>query len=177
MFEAPEIIMNIPDIAELYSINDEQSQALEEAAEEMDKNMFLDQMDEPMTARWEAMLNITPQENDTLNDRRFRVKSKAVGKLPYSLRAVKRKLDTLCPEGNTMTVLAGEEKVEIKLALKSKKMIEDVQALMEEVLPLNMVYSVKIIWNQHQTLSKFTHGQLSAYTHRQLREELLEDGK
>lgn len=174
MFEAPEIIMKIPDIAELYGINDVQNQNLEETVEEMGKNMFLDQMEEPMVARWEAMLKITPLGNETLNDRRFRVKTKAVGKPPYSLRVIKRKLDTICPEANTMTVSAGEEKVEIKLALKSKKMLEDVRELMEETLPLNMVYNVEIIWNQHLTLSKFTHGELRGSTHKSIREEVFE---
>jgi hypothetical protein len=66
--------------------------------------------------------------------------------------------------------------IEIKLDLKSKRMIDDVAELMERVLPLNMRYYVKIMYNQYAKYQKWTHAQMRAYTHRELRSESLEEG-
>ena len=117
MFNAPEIIMNIKDIAEIYKINDSQEAELENAVEILENNIFLEKMGEQMIARW--------------------------------------------------------EKIQIKLALTSKKMISDVTELLEEILPLNMTYNVQVMWNQHITLKTFTHKELSKHTHKQIREEVL----
>ena len=173
MFNAPEIIMNIKDIAEIYKINDSQEAELENAVETLENNIFLEKMGEQMIARWENMLQITPQDNDTVEDRRFRVKAKALERLPYSYRVLVRKLNVLCPEGHTMLISAAHDDIQIKLALTSKKMISDVTELLEEILPLNMTYNVQVMWNQHITLKSFTHKELSKYTHKQIREEVL----
>lgn len=174
MFNSPVIFSNIPDIAQIHEINETQSDALEKAIEEMDQNIFLDTMNEHIITRWEAMLGITPLDNDTLDDRRFRVKSKVLEKLPYSIRVIEHKLDTLCPDGYSMTINDDLTEVIIKLSLTSKKMIEDVGVLMEEILPLNMLYNVSIIWNQYGVLSQLTHSQLAESTHQELREEVIE---
>lgn len=177
MFNAPDIIINIPDIAEIYEASEQQCQDLEEDAEQMDKNLFLDQMDEAVIARWESMLGIVPLDDDKLTDRRFRVKVKALEKLPYSYRVMIRKLDTICPEGHEVIISENKDEIEIKISLKSKKMVEDVKKLMEDILPLNMVYKVRIIWNQYFILSSFTHNQLKARTHKEIREEVFADGE
>ena len=52
MFEAPEIIRNIPDIKAIYDMNEKQGENLETEVERMDNNLFLESMDEAMTARW-----------------------------------------------------------------------------------------------------------------------------
>lgn len=174
MFNAPEIITMIPDISRIYSINEKQGADLENAIEKMDKNIFLDQMDIDMIARWERMLKIVPLDDDTVEDRRFRVKAKVMEKLPYSLRVILHKLDILCPEGYVVEISLDRTEMSVKLTLRSKKMIDDVGDMMEEYLPLNMIYKVSIIWNQHQTLARFTHKQLASRTHKQIREEVFE---
>lgn len=44
MFNAPKIIMNIKDIAEIYKINDSQEAELENAVETLENNIFLEKM-------------------------------------------------------------------------------------------------------------------------------------
>ncbi len=170
MFNAPDIFTNIPDIAQMYDINEKQCEALDQAIEEMNANIFLDSMGESMIERWEEMLKISPLDNDSLEDRRFRVKSKVMERLPYSIRVIWQKLDTLCPGGYAMTVSEDRTEVSIKLALTSIKMIEDVGELMEEMLPLNMVFTIEIMFNQYKALSKYTYAELAEFTHGELRE-------
>ena len=52
MFNAPEVITMIPDIQKIYDINDSQCEQLEAAVETMDKNIFLDSMDEKTFDIW-----------------------------------------------------------------------------------------------------------------------------
>ena len=99
MFNAPEIFSNIPDIAQIYEINDSQSDELDEALEQLDNNIFLDKMDVETCARWEDILEITSFDDDKIEDRRFRIKLKILEKLPYSYRVIIKRLDFLCPDG------------------------------------------------------------------------------
>ena len=174
MFNAPEVITMIPDIQKIYDINDTQCEELEVAVETMDKNIFLDSMDEKTIKRWEEILEINPYDDDTLNDRRFRVKGKVMEKLPYSHRVIVHRLNTLAPDGYRMTINEKRDEMSVKLVIKSKKMIEDVRKLLEELLPLNIIFDVSILWNQYSTLSQFTYAQLSNRTYKDLREENLE---
>ena len=104
MFEAPEIIRNIPDIKAIYDMNEKQGEDLETKVERMDSNLFLESMDEAMTARWEAMLEITKADNDTLQDRRFRIKSRVLERRPYTEKAIGERLKLLCPDGFSVSV-------------------------------------------------------------------------
>lgn len=172
MFNAPVIFTNIPDIAKIYEINDKQEAELEEASDTLEKNIFLDTMNLEMIKQWEEMLKIIPQDNDTVQDRRFRVKSKVMERLPYSVRILRNKLETLCPQGYHMEISDNRTSVTVKLALTSKKMMREVGNLLEEILPLNMVYEIQILWNQYSVLKNLTYNQMKPYTYQQLREEV-----
>jgi hypothetical protein len=172
LFEAPEIFSNIPEIAQIYAINDKQSEDLESAVDRMDQNIFLSTMDEATIARWENILNFIPLDTDTIEDRRFRVKSKVIEKLPYTERVILRKLDTLCPLGYEMIVNDDRTDVLVKLALKSKNTIEDVDKMMDEMLPLNMTYVVMVMFNNYEAISHFTHEELAVFTHENIKENV-----
>lgn len=172
MFEAPEIFTNIPEIAQIYAMNDKQGEDLESAVDRMDRNIFLDSMDEATIKRWENILQITPLDTDTVEDRRFRVKSKVIEKLPYSHRVILRKLDILCPLGYEMILSDDKTDVLVKLALKSRNTIEDVDKMMDEMLPLNMTYIVMVLWNDYNTISKYTHEELAVFTYGSIKEDV-----
>ena len=174
MFDAPKIFSNIPDIAQIYEINDKQSDGLDEAINQLNDDIFLDTMSESKTERWEKMLSITHQDNDTISDRRFRIKAKVLEKLPYSYRVIINKLNTLCPNGYTFELSEDRIKVSVKLVLDSKKMINDVKDMLERMLPLNMLYSVEILYNTYAVLSGKTYDYLSSYTYQNLRDEIIE---
>lgn len=174
MFNAPDVIAQIPDIAKIYEINDKQCDELDLATERLEKNIFLETMDEEMISRWESVLKITPLDNDTVSERRFRVKSKMLEKLPYTERVIRRKLDALCPNGYTLEMSADRRNAVVKIALTSKKMFEDVDTMLDEVLPLSMTYKVMLLYNQHDLLTRFKHGELTRWTYGDLRESVLE---
>ena len=86
-------------------------------------------------------------------------------------------MGNLCgEEGYVLELLNLEYKVKVRVALKSKKNYRMVEGLLGEVIPANMEIDLSLLYNQHKTLRQFTHGQLTAYTHNQIRNEVLNDG-
>jgi hypothetical protein len=172
-FDAPGIIENIPDIATIYETNDEQADELDDAIETLDDNIFLDDMHEDQIVRWENILKISPATDDSWDDRRFRVKTKVLERLPYSYRVIINKLETLVPDGLEISVDADRLHLDISLALRSAKMLADVGEMLEKMLPLNMTYTIIILYNQYSIyINRWTHGQMHAYTHEQLRSNI-----
>lgn len=174
MYDAPEIILKIPDIAKIYDYNEIQEEELEAAVEELNDDIMLDTMHIDIIERWEKILNINPLDDDTEEDRRFKVKAKVNEKLPYSLRVLKRKLDTLCPGGYSMEISEDRTNLNVKIALTSKKMRSAIADMLEEMLPLNMLYSTQIMYNTWGMLENYTWGELESRTWEQLRSEVLE---
>ena len=175
-FDAPGIIENIPDIATIYETNDEQADELDEAIETLDDNIFLDDMHEDQIVRWENILKISPATDDSWDDRRFRVKTKVLERLPYSYRVIINKLETLVPDGLEISVDADRLHLDISLALRSVKMLADVEEMVEKMLPLNMTFTIIILYNQYSIyINRWTHGQMHAYTHEQLRSNIWSD--
>lgn len=169
MFRAPEIIANIPDLKQMYEINDKQISELQSHIEQMDNNIFLDTMDEAQTARWEGMLVITPDDNETLEERRFAVKTRVFGNQNYTFKVLKKKLTALCGD---IEVTRTYRHVSVKVALSSAKMASRIDELLDEVLPLDMTYEVIILYNTWDDISKYTWGELSKYTWQQIKTDL-----
>ena len=54
--------------------------------------------------------------------------------------------------------------------------LSDAAALLDRVVPVNLTVDLSLRYNQHQTLLGRTHAALAAYTHDQLRNEVLANG-
>ena len=175
LFDAPQIFMQIPDIKQLYEINDGQERDLDTAVEELENNLFFETMGEENVKKWEALLQSMVPDSDTLDDRRLRVKAKTLEKMPYTYRTLVRRLETLCPDGYKIETFDEENGpyMNIKVALKSKRMIDAVQELLEECLPLNVSINVMIMYNTYEVLEGFAYEELEKFTYEQLREEVL----
>lgn len=169
MFRAPEILADIPDLKQMYAINEKQISELQSHIEQMDNNIFLDTMDETQTARWEGMLCIIPDDNETLEERRFAVKTKVFGNQNYTFKVLQKKMIALCGD---IEVTRTYRHVSVKVALSSAKMASRIDELLDEVLPLDMTYEVIILYNTWDDISKYTWGELSKYTWQQIKTDL-----
>lgn len=170
MFNAPDVIIAIPDIQTIYNINDVQEQELDETLDVMDDNIFLDTMNESIIERWEKILGISPRDDDSLEDRRFRVRTFVMERLAYSYRVIVRKLNSLCPYGYRLEISEDRTELTVSVVIKSKKMIPEIQAMLEDILPLNMIFHVVLLYNSHELIKNYTHEYLSQLTHNEIRE-------
>ena len=159
----PSALVGIPDLEQLYDSADSQIEKLNEEIEQMDEDVYFDNMSEQRVKRWETMLSITPKDSDTLDERRFAVQSRVVDKLPYSYRIILSDLHALDPYA-TMEIDWETLKVSVGVALISQSMAGDIQTLLEKKLPLNMLYEIFIIWNRWQSIKNKTWGQIKTKT-------------
>ncbi|WP_313132654.1 putative phage tail protein [Anaerocolumna sp.] len=124
--------------------------------------------------RWESILGIKALDTDTLSDRKFRILSRLNEQLPYTYKNLESQLSLLCGEnGYKLHLDNSTYELIVKVALTAKKKFAEVGNLLDRVVPCNIVISLILMYNQHSTLSQFTHAHLSQYTHNQLREEVL----
>lgn len=124
--------------------------------------------------RYEKIFKIIPYDTDTLEDRRFRILSKFNIQLPFTVRMLKQQLALLCGEnGFTLKINHNAYKLEVKVALIAKRNLDAVKEMLDNILPANMERYCSLLYNQHLTLGRFTHAQISGYTHTQVRNEVI----
>lgn len=134
-------------------------------------NMFIETADEEGIKHFEAMMGIYPAEGATLEERRFEVMVKWNDKLPYTEDALRGFLDVLCGE-NGYTLINDFENytLSIKLGIASESNYEEVQKLLDRVVPANIL-KIILLFNTHFVLKSYTHEQLGTHTHHEVREE------
>ena len=148
------------------------------AADEVLSAQFVSTAGERGIARYEKIFGITPMDTDTLDERRFRVLAKINAQLPFSVRRLKQQLATLCGEDSyKLEVNGGKYTLTVKVALTAKRNQQAVEELLADIVPANMACTTSLLYNQHADLTRFTHAQLAALTHFEIREEVLPDGE
>lgn len=159
----PPVLQNIREMHAVMSTETPEIQALWQACEGCMNNQFVSEATEKGIARREKMLNITPYATDTLEDRRFRVLARYNEARPYTRKSLAVMLSALCGDfGYELGVK--NFIVTVKLAYDFKRYDNAVKELLERVLPLNMAYSVLVVYDGWQRLENSTWGDLRVYT-------------
>ena len=171
----------IRDYAEFQGIMGSEQPEIEKAwntTDDLLDNQFIPTAGNMGLSRWEKILGITPKGTDSLEDRRFRILTRINEELPYTLPQLRNILETLCGKGNySADVEEGTYQLLVKIGLAAKNNFNDVESLLNRVVPQNMVVTLLQLYNTHAELGRFTHAQLAAYTHNQLRNEVLKNGE
>ncbi len=140
-------------------------------------DFFIQDATENGVARWEYNVGLTPKGTETLEERKFRILTRINEQLPYTLVTLRQQLEALCgPEGYSVELKHTAYTLVIKVALTAKHNFDAVAELLARVVPANMVIQQILMYNQHKTLSEYAHAQLTAYTHYELRNEVLRIG-
>ena len=135
-------------------------------------DQFVDSLTENGCKRWEKILKLTPMATDTLEERRFRIKTRLNEDLPYTYRMLTQMLNALCGEGNYQLTLYHEEyRLVLLLELSVKKIFHEAEEMVKRVIPANLLLEVELRYNQHLTVANLTHEGLKVYTHQMIREE------
>lgn len=138
------------------------------------KDTFVNDATEVGVKRWESMLKIVPKSVDTLEDRKFRILARLNEQLPYTFRSLDDRLITLCGQnGFTMELFNDIYTLKVRIELVVKGQYEAVEQLLKRIVPANLVIDLDLRYNQHEKLGNYTHGQLSAFTHSHIRNEVL----
>lgn len=87
--------------------------------------------------------------------------------VPYTYRILCRQLQALCGEdGYTISLNKDKYILKVRVALKSRKMKNEVDKLVERIAPLNLLLDVEILYNTHRMLHDYglTYRELGLYT-------------
>lgn len=142
MFDAPEIIKQIPDIKQIYAINDTQSDEIDKALDDLESDIFVDTMTEEVTEHWEEFLSLTKQTGDTLSDRRTKVKAKILERLPYSYRVLARKIAELCDELDEIELSDDRMEMKVYAAFNRDSQRASMAEMLENCLPLTVIFDI-----------------------------------
>ena len=123
--------------------------------------------------RYEKIFGIVPKATETLDERRFVVLSKMNERPPYTMEALGNVLTSLCGEdGYTLYLNKDKYELTVKLAIGNENNYSTVVDLLDRILPANLVRKISM-YNTYSMLTDFTHGQLAAYTHDEIRKDVL----
>lgn len=171
----PHFMQDYVEMQKIMEVEQSEFDLLWDAAKGLFSDQFIQDATKNGVARWETMLGISPKGTDTLEERKFRIFTKLNQELPYTLGKLHQVLTNLCgADGYSIEMNAAEYHVEVKLGISNANNYSEVESVLKKMLPANMTQLVSIKYNANTVLSQFTHSQLSAYTHDQLRKEVFE---
>lgn len=171
----PAFMQEFKEIKVLMNAEQAETETLWSSANNLFKDQFIKEATENGVKRWESMLEISPKDTDTLEERKFRILTRLNQDLPYTLKRLIQALTNLCgADGFKVDVQYSKYHIEVLLALSNEKNYGEVEKLLHKMIPANMTLNIKIMYNTHIVLSKLTHKQLSAYTHNRLKREVFE---
>lgn len=144
------------------------------AADRVLYNEFIETANEYGISRFEKILNILPSTEDTLEIRRARVQSLWCNNIPYTVKVIVRKLIDICGvDGCTIMLNENNYTLNVKISLENKNNYNTVQEMLDITIPANLIVTLEIVYNQHSTISKYTHNQLALFSHDNIRNEVL----
>lgn len=129
------------------------------AVDKVLRNRFISTADEYGISRFEKLLGVYPQSDDTLESRRSRVQSKWFSKLPYTLQTLTQKIIVLCGSSDfelTYNFDTGYVVV-VETGLELCGQVEELESILDELLPCNIVASTK------NTISSLASGSFNMY--------------
>ena len=170
----PQYIQEYPEIKSIMSSEQPDVQILEDTTEQVKDDMFIQFTDEVGIARYEKMLNITPLDDDKLEDRQAKVLSIYNNNVVYTFKGLVERLKILCGEDNFSTeLIANEYKLNVGIGLSSKKMFKVIEDMLKNMIPANIEWNLSLLYNRHEDLAKYTHAELAQYTQEQLRDNVI----
>ena len=169
-FEYPRVLDTMKEFPAIYNMNDIVNPAID--AENLELDLFIGTATQTGISRRELEYGINPKDTDSLEERRFRVKTKENERLPYTETILRKKIEDICgADGYSMEV--SRDMISVKVLLSQKGFFETIRDLLEEVIPINMVIKLSLLYNTYGSLAQETYGILKEYTYKQLREEVM----
>ncbi|OSA89563.1 UNVERIFIED_ORG: hypothetical protein B2H93_15995 [Clostridium botulinum] len=170
----PKILQEFKEFKTVTNTENPEIKLLWSTLEDAFNDQFINDATENGVKRWESILKIVPKGTDSLDFRKFRIITRLNERLPYTYRLLEQQLTTLCgKDGYHLELKNKEYTLIVKIALTAKSNLDDVGDLLNRTVPANIVIDLSLLYNQQLTLSKYTHKELSAYTHNNLRNEVL----
>lgn len=145
----PPILQEIKEIQVIYDTTEPELQRIKEKIMDNCNSQFIQTADIKGIRRFEEILNIPKKESDSLEIRRNRVLIKWNQQVPYTLRAVQRRLELMCGGKENFEFIVDNDKLEIRLVLKEEvwTITKEVMQFLEEAVPLQFELLCNHLWD------------------------------
>lgn len=165
------------EIKEIIAVADVEKPVLEDLWQEIENtlnNQFVITANKSGAARYEKNLKLQAGESESIETRRFRILTRYQEQAPYTDKVLKQLFDSLLGEGQYVLERNVAEKwLKVRMELTVKRQFEAVEVMLERITPQNMVLTIELRYNQHSFIARYTHAQLAAFTHKQIREDVM----
>lgn len=140
----PPFLSDYKETSATLKAEDPEFQFVWEASKRVLYNEFIMTADEYGISRYEKILQIYPAKEDTLESRRSRVLTRWTASLPYTERMLLEKLIAICKKNNFIfTKKYDEYKIEIEVSMELFGQLEELEYVIEMMVPCNMRIIVK----------------------------------
>lgn len=166
----PPFLAEYEELREILKAEEPELSLLWDNARSVIYNQFITTADENGIAAYERLLSLLPESSDSLEQRRARVMSKWLAKLPYTYKALIERLGALC--GNDFSLKCNFEKYSVSAVVHFRKYSDflQVKRLFKEMMPANIywavinsvgvpmeggaeVYAALALWGKHRRIS------------------------
>lgn len=167
----PHFMQGYREIREILKSEDREITELQEKKEYLEGELFIESAEGYGISRMENILKITPSEAESLDYRKFRIRSKLLGVRD----TLKESLDELIPnKGYRLSLDCDNLTLTLRLPVANSMYLNSVTEMLEKTVPLNILLSCTILYAFHGEIKKYTHKELSTYTHKEIKEDLYE---
>ena len=152
---------DVRDIKEIMTGEQPEFDSLFENIDLMQEDMFIDTVSEEGIKRFEKMLGIEGSNLKSPDLRRFILKLRLVAGKRANLKS---KLNSLVGSNNyTMNYDINSNTLVVRIVIESKSYLDEVKALLDKLVPCNVIIDVRILYLSHEMMKVYTHEYLSNY--------------
>lgn len=159
-------LQNVREYQAIASTEDKELTDIKEHLDNLIDDQFIKTATEKGILRREKILGIAPYADYSLESRRFRTLSRWNNKLPYTLKALKEKLDELCGKNNYIFDLQNNDyifKLVVHLGLYGS--LDELQLMLKKVLPCNLVLDLDNVLYEKKESGIYSGSSISSGTH------------
>lgn len=138
----PDFLKQFLEFQEIGKAVDKTVNTFDNAMEKVLSNAFIEDCDEYGIQRYENMMEISPSADDTLEFRKAVVLARWNNKLPYTVRVLRERLNTLCGKHNYMLDTGKTDEYYLACMLYDENFVEQVSKLFDNILPANIYYEI-----------------------------------
>lgn len=135
----PQILQDKEEYEKIFNADNKEIKTLHDKLDDVLNDQFLEDLTITGIKRWEKIMSIVPKSNESLEDRRFRIFSKYISKLPYSELFLRNWLDSIVGEGNyELTINNATYNIHLESDARNQDWFNEVHSFVSSIKPCNL---------------------------------------
>lgn len=145
---------------------------LEAVIDLLDGDLTVDDATETMLVRYEKMLGISPTDDESLEERRFAVRTKLYNYPPYTRKQFENRLNGLIGTDNHMVDIDYKSGIiSVGIYVPTESMYRAVNGLIDEIVPLHIRINIYQLFNKWIQAKSHTWNDMKTFAWKQIKEE------